>query len=249
MTAVRLPRVRRSEISSGARTGGQRTAAFSLVELLVVVGIVALLLAILLPSLQTARLRARVVRVHADLRQICVALESYALSNADAFPPTRSACGSDVEHQLPVELADEQYFPPSPDLVPQAYFVDLFNPQQTYKYTAPGALYYNRQFFDFPDKRYKPRSRVWVPEDFPRCQSEDGQFFGDFVDEPASPVRFAVWSMGPDAVSPRLPRVPGVEKIDEARLPLPRAYWLADGQRDGLITHFRSTDGFTHASP
>ena len=67
------------------------------------------LLALLMPGLRAARMRARMVAVHSDLRQITLALDAYALSCQDRVPPTRVACGTDVNYQLPIELAQERF--------------------------------------------------------------------------------------------------------------------------------------------
>jgi prepilin-type N-terminal cleavage/methylation domain-containing protein len=231
-------------------------AAFTLIELLVVVAVIAVLISLLLPALGSARRQARIVRVHADLRQVCLAIDAYALENGDLVPPTRMGCSATVECQLPVELAKLRYLPPPPSTVrtPQADYPDLFDPSHTYRYRAPGAVWYNGMFCDFPNNKYRPRSWVWVPDDFPYCR-EVGMTaaenrFGGFPDEdPPCPVKYAVWSVGPDEWSQKFPRIEGTEVVDESRFPLPRAYWLLRANDTGLITHFRSTDGHTYASP
>ncbi len=61
-------------------------AAFTLVELLVVIGIIALLVAILLPSLAKARAQAASVKCLSNLRQLGQSAFAYAAENKGAFP-------------------------------------------------------------------------------------------------------------------------------------------------------------------
>jgi len=103
-----------------------KKAGFTLVELLVVIGIIALLISILLPSLNKARETANRVKCAANLKQIGNALLLYANENKGLFPRTRQTAAVPVVDVTANGGTDADPFTSSviPDAnIPSAFFL------------------------------------------------------------------------------------------------------------------------------
>lgn len=108
-------------------SGHRHRRAFTLVELLVVIGIIAVLVAILLPALSRARAAAQMVGCMANLRQIGTAFMTYAGDNRGQWPVynydpvqpwTNWANWTFEGVRLEAMLADHTGVPADPNWVP-----------------------------------------------------------------------------------------------------------------------------------
>ena len=171
--------------------------AFTLVELLVVMAIIAILASLLLPALARAKEKAKVVKVHAELYGVGLALEMYADGHDGQLPPVRVNCNSDLaKHwcQFPCELAQEGYLARGDKPGLSANLEDVFHRGHTYKYATPGLQILN----DSPGGNFK----LWVPEDFPLGISTNGSIF-QTVPSPPCAGCWGAWGRFPIATRHR----------------------------------------------
>jgi prepilin-type N-terminal cleavage/methylation domain-containing protein len=86
--------------SHGKRFGRSTRLGFTLVELLVVIGIIALLVSILLPALNSARKSGQAVKCLSNLKQIFMATEFYANDAASTYPTAQLQLATGATYEL-----------------------------------------------------------------------------------------------------------------------------------------------------
>jgi competence protein ComGC len=230
--------------------------SFTLIETLVIISIIGILMAILMPSLSRAREQAKIVVVNAELRQIGLALESYFQDNLK-FPPTQEDCISgkltDHLYQLPQALVIGEYLPSMPRSEAMSTTLeDRFNHGHTYKYRSVGEVIKDRDIID----KYI-WAKLWVPDNFPtnsstepdeslwRPNKEECKLYADkhSLFPLLSPVKWVVFSLGPNFSEEWLNSKLGHEGRNSNRYPVPKELWYTPKQRRGFIVRMELKNG------
>jgi prepilin-type N-terminal cleavage/methylation domain-containing protein len=92
-----------SDTSSSQTSPSRRRGAFTLVELLVVIGIIAVLIAILMPALRRARNQAQKVDCMSRVRQGIMATHMYTQAYKGWLPGPRGQTNPPGPHTIPVD--------------------------------------------------------------------------------------------------------------------------------------------------
>jgi len=201
---------------------------------------IGILAAILFPVYTQSKVRAKVTRVHSDLRQIGMALEMYR-EDFGGYPFARLSCvdNAKVDYcEMPRELAEMRYLSTHRLLDP---FNKTTNDQgvevgRTYKYAVIGWQYSNGA---------KVESGLWIPLMYPyggECEyyyKQKGRFYklGKTLKPVRAkpPVMWGVWSVGPSGDQ-------GWTEASSRMFPVPDNQWypangkgiivaLSDGRR------------------
>lgn len=180
--------------------------AFTLIELLIVVAIIAILAAIAVPNFLEAQTRAKVTRIKSDLRSIATGIESYVVDN-NVDP----ACVQFAGNSNRVLHGGTPY---GSITTPVAYMsslpTDLYNTFATTVGKAPFAFDKPGFGFDaagtYPNGPFTEKTTtdatgkgfvVQLPTDSDRMLEANGPVTVSTRNKSATPLRWALWSIGP----------------------------------------------------
>jgi prepilin-type N-terminal cleavage/methylation domain-containing protein/prepilin-type processing-associated H-X9-DG protein len=122
------------------------TRAFTLVELLVVIGIIALLISILLPALSKARESANRVACLSNQRQIFLAMAMYAGANRDFLPTSGTSPSSNISPIRADWGVDAAGGTPWPTALGRLWYHGYLGSKPSFVDSNPGVRYAANEF-------------------------------------------------------------------------------------------------------
>lgn len=165
----------------------KRVAAFTLIELLIVVAIIAILAAIAVPNFLEAQVRSKVSRAKSDMRSIATALEAYRVDNNRYCPCYQSQDGTVNTPGTPVNPRIQRL---AWITTPIAYMTSVINDPFSPGKSEPHAINYVRPVYVYWDSVYFDAFKV--------NSSTQGSMTQDLADERAIRGTWALISYGPD---------------------------------------------------
>lgn len=162
--------------------------AFTLIELLIVVAIIAILAAIAVPNFLEAQTRSKVSRVKADMRSIATAIEAYRV-DTNYYPPD----GDDLAFSNPLPPAFDYSMQVRlrPITTPVAYISAL--PTDVFNINPPDQNFMDPMYLFFPHE--PPYTFIYLTL---------GSYFGSNtppIPQPinnGNPTNYTILSVGPD---------------------------------------------------
>ena len=191
-----------------ACSNNRRARGFTLIEIIVVVAIIAILAVIALPRYNRTLIAAKVAEARSNLRTGAVALNRYQMGEGK-LPPAHYYRNDKRCWQMPPELTTPNPYLTAPPPDPFDMLDSTSKRAISIKYIKPGP--------GFRDGKYRPERPIYIWLEDP--SDPDNPSADTRVTDDSGPVKWALWSVGPDGTSEFHPGQP------DPHDPVPRRLW------------------------